>query len=80
MDSAKYIPEESAATLMIISFPALVWVVKMILPVASMMFQSMDWVARPRLISWFVGLGEALIVRSVLEECVPTFMGAGIYG
>ena len=80
MDSAKYIPEESAATLMIISFPALVWVVKMILPVASMISQSMDCLARPRWISWFVGLGEALIVRSVLAECVPTFMGAGIYG
>ena len=80
MDSAKYMPEESVETLMMISLPALVWVVKMILPVASMMFQSMDWVARPRLISWFVGLGEALIVRSVLGECVPTFMGAGIYG
>ena len=73
-------PEESVETLIMISLPAVVCVVKMILPVASMMFQSMDWVARPRLISWLVGLGEALIVRSVLEECVPTFMGAGIYG
>lgn len=73
-------PEESAETLIMISLPALVCVVKMILPVPSMMFQSIDWVAKPRLISWLVGLGEALIVRSILGECVPTFMGAGIYG
>jgi len=80
MDSAKYIPDESAATLMMISFPALVWVVKRILPVASMIFQSMDCVARPRLISWFVGLGVAVMVRCGLGEWVPTFIGAGIYG
>lgn len=73
-------PEESAETLIMISFPASVWVVKMILPVASMMFQSMDCVAKPRLISLFVGLGVAVMVRCGLGEWVPTFMGAGIYG
>ena len=80
MDSAKYMPGESAETLITISLPAFVCVVKRILPVASMTFQSVDCVAKPRVISWLVGLGVAVMERFRFGEFIPTFTGAGIYG
>ena len=71
-------PAEREVTLMMISLPRLKWVEKIILPVASTIFHSGNWVARPRRISWVFGLGVTMIERFILGECVPTFKGYGI--